>query len=521
MADTCLSVSQRLNESRISLHPLLRDLVLTAGAELCVLLASLVIISVLGRLYSAVALGEYLLLRRVLAWLQSGSQLGFGVALPRYVADAVEGSNRDRQSYLLVASLSVLGVSIALGLVMISARHLVAKLMFGNPAAVHLIVPLSLLLTGLAAHTCTYGYYRGLLAMGRANALQLWNLAVVPLLSLVGLRHTGSIALLISTMGAITLVSSLIVAAVILACFLRSHPDSLWCRAWRLLVYGLPRVPGDFALTGLLALGPIMASHVVAVGQVAYLLLGLSILSAVGAGATPIGTLMLSKVAMMLAQRRHGEIRLYLEHTCSAVVEISVFGCLQIAIFTDAILRLWVGRGFDASLTVTRIIVLAIPFYMAYATLRGSIDAASTTPYNAYNICGALGTFVLLACGSIILLPVQFVLSGIAMALLLAFALLAWLTLRTARHLLNARLSWRRSRAGFAAAVLLAVLSLASRQLWGQGLPTMALALSVSSILFLVVLKSVETPWLPFLLRLTFATNLPYSETTARPLQTR
>jgi O-antigen/teichoic acid export membrane protein len=368
--------------------------------------------------------------------------------------------------------------------------------------------------------------------MKRANALELWNLAIIPVATVSALHRTGSVPLVVSVMGALTLASSLVVALPALIEFVCYHAPGLPLDgtnlrsgirrlltnlrtsaiklpdfARELLLYGVPRVPGDFALAGLLALGSVLASHVMSIAMVAYLLLGTSILTALGNAAMPVGTLMLSKVSMMLVQERQDEIRLHLQHVLTAVIEISVFVSLQLAIFADVVLRFWLGQSFGAGSAVIRIIVLAIPFYLVYATLRSSIDAATAIPYNARNCCVALCLFVPLAVAGSRLFPIHLALTGIAAAMVLAFGLLAALTFHSGRLLFHLAVPWRQSAKGLALAVLLAGVSLILRRLLGiNQAPLSVLAVfCVTAILFFFALKSAGSPWLTFLVQLSFS----------------
>jgi O-antigen/teichoic acid export membrane protein len=64
----------------------IRDLAVTAASSFTSFLAGLVLIAIFGHLLGSALLGEYLLLRRVAAWLLPLVHLGLGVAIPRYIA---------------------------------------------------------------------------------------------------------------------------------------------------------------------------------------------------------------------------------------------------------------------------------------------------------------------------------------------------------------------------------------------------------------------------------------------------
>jgi O-antigen/teichoic acid export membrane protein len=203
---------------------------------------------------------------------------------------------------------------------------------------------------------------------------------------------------------------------------------------------------------------------------------------------------------MMIAQNRIAEVRQPLEHLLAAVLETSLFGCLQLVAFADVVMRLWVGRGFAERIDVIQILCLAIPAYLLYAVLRSFIDAASVKAYNARNIIIALACFLVLTGTGIGLAPRRLLLEAIAGALLAALAVLALLTSETVCSLYGLRMHWSRclpsivwSAGLFGGAVL-------SRHCAGL-LDNLAGQIAVETAaagLFGVVLVKSRTPWLMY-----------------------
>ena len=76
-------------ERKTGLHPVVRDVLISGVTSIVVSCAALLVVSLVGRLGNPEAVAEYLLVRRVSAWILSGVLLGISMALPRYVAHAV------------------------------------------------------------------------------------------------------------------------------------------------------------------------------------------------------------------------------------------------------------------------------------------------------------------------------------------------------------------------------------------------------------------------------------------------
>src|SRR5690242_16872721 len=121
-----------VSECRTRLHPVVRDLGLTLATESSIVVAGLLLVSLVGRLLGPVALGEYLLLRRVSGWLIAGVLLGLGQGLPRYVALAMTKPLRERLAYFAASTSCIMGSAIAVALVLWFGRQFFASLLFGD-----------------------------------------------------------------------------------------------------------------------------------------------------------------------------------------------------------------------------------------------------------------------------------------------------------------------------------------------------------------------------------------------------
>jgi O-antigen/teichoic acid export membrane protein len=231
------------------------------------------------------------------------------------------------------------------------------------------------------------------------------------------------------------------------------------------------------------------------------LLLGLGILSVLGTGANPLNQVLLSKISMMLAEDRIQEARQYIQHLFSASVEISCFVCIQVVIFADVAIRIWVGPKYVTDMLLIRILLAAVPFYLLHTALRCVIDAASITAYNTRNILIAFGAFVVLICAVVRTLPEALLLHSIAAIFLLALVVLSWLTAKTLNHLYGVRLSWRDSGPLLLFSGLLGLASFLFR--FAQHFNTssvQAVALEVLlTALFYWFLNQRRSPWLMFM----------------------
>jgi O-antigen/teichoic acid export membrane protein len=243
-----------------------------------------------------------------------------------------------------------------------------------------------------------------------------------------------------------------------------------------------------------------LASHRRRLSRGTALLLGMSMLMGISASAEPIGLILLSKVSMFVSENRERELRTHLVYLQEAVVACYVFICLQLIVFADVLVRAWVGNKFVGDLGVIRLTLVCIPFYLLYAYLRSVVDATSVTPYNTYNILIALAVYAVMLGCVMMWTPTNDLLWNIAVALVVAIALLGVLTIRTVRKLYALTLDWKRPLIAILLSVSIAGVSYGLRLAIGSELTlgsTLVIELFVST-LFIVLLKRVGSPWLPF-----------------------
>jgi len=386
------------------------------------------------------------------------------------------------------------------GAILYLGRHTFGRLLFGNAELAGLILPLVLYLEGMAAQTAVYGYYRGILAMGRANAIQFFHFALIPVVVVALLYRTRSIPLIIGLTGILTVLAALLFAWPILHQLAAEKLPNLKPFAAEMLRYGISRVPGDFGAAALFALGPVVAAHYLPMKQVSYLLLGSSMLLIAGYTAGPLSTVLLSKFSMMLGQNQMAEVRKSLSYMMAAVIELSLFMALELIVFSDALVRLWVGPQYSPAITLVRLLILAIPPYLYFMALRSGIDAMTVKPLNAMNVLIALAFYVGALAAVLNITPSAYLLDAIALSMVASLVLLGMLTARTFRKLYSLRIPWAQCLPALAIGLLSGGLCLAGRWVLGskEGFVECSLMMVLSSSLFVVSLSKLRTPWFGF-----------------------
>jgi O-antigen/teichoic acid export membrane protein len=502
--------SERLSTStRFALHPAFRDFAVTGATSFLVGVAAMVVVSILGKAAGPVLLGEYLLVRRMASWFQAGVQLPSGVALPRFVAFNMDESVVIRQAYFVGALLTSCLVALLLAIILLFWRNALSHLFFGSAQLDRLILPLCLLLLGLAIHCVVFGYYQGTLSMVWASALQLCNFVLVPVCSTLFLKSRHSIPLIVNTMGILMCVCSCLFAWPLARQWeLGGTLTQLKRQSLELLSYGGARIFGDIGLQAMLSLPAVVAAHYFPIASVSFLLLGGSFLTVVGAASQPLATILLSRVSRSIAQLRTHQLRIHVTHFVNALIEFSIFVCLQMVVFSDVLVRAWVGPSFLRGIRIIQITILAVPFYFVYAGLRSVIDAAAVKAYNTRNIVISGGVFLLSIPLIKLCIPPGYLLDGLAVSGVLGLAVLTACTLRTIHQLIRIDLEWIRILPGLFVAAIFGALSLSFHR-WNHyesGLAVLSLYELFLVGLYLLMMWTLRSPWVRFFLSTMFLT---------------
>jgi len=330
------------------------------------------------------------------------------------------------------------------------------------------------------------------------------NIAAVPVVSVASLYRSRPIAYIISVNGATMLAFSLLLLLPLSREFSSIKLPRLLPRVRELLSYGSARVPGEFAGSALFALGPVIAAHYVPLSEVSRLLLGLGLLMAVSVSVAPCGTVLLSKITMMIARNQMEDVRLRLEKFLAGIIELSVFVSLQLVVFADVLIRVWVGKEYLTGIAVIQITLLSIPFYLFFVALRSAIDAVSVIAYNAHNGYVALAVFLALSGLAVGLAPRSLLLHSIAGSLMVANAVLAWRTSSVAGKLLNLRIPWRECMLPTLSAIVLGMVAyFVHRRLGVQAGPlSVVLVELVMGVVFLGLTQVLGSTWLSYFYKL-------------------
>lgn len=361
-------------------------------SNVVVLVAGLLVYHLAGRYFGTGGFAEYALARRATNLLAPALMLGIGIALPRQLAVLLDPATKRAGRIFFVSFVLVSSACLVMTSLGIAFPGLFAELLLGDSSLAELAVPLMLFLGGLSWHSTLWAYFRGTFRFRAASLLDIGNLAVIPI---VGFAVAGgSVGRLLTFVGVATAAVSLTVATR----WLRSDQTDWRNESRSLLKYGLPRVPGDFALGAILALPSLAVAQISGVGEAGNIAFGNTMLALAGTAVAPFSAILLPQSSRLIASGRIAELRRSVYLTVRVFVVLALLGLAVVEIWMPFVVRNYLGVEFLPGVPQLRLLALCVLPYVIYCSLRSVVDAAYKEAVNARNAYFAVA-FMLVGIG--------------------------------------------------------------------------------------------------------------------------
>lgn len=454
----------------------LRALGLTLATQIVVGIATVLLYRLVAVRAGTEGFATFALVKQGVTLLVPVVTLGFMGGLPRYIALRTGPSSPPAEAYLTAAGGICGGVALATAALLLLVPSPIAAVFFGDPEATTIVPAFSALLVATAAFWVAYGYFRGQLQVGRANALHIVGIGLLPALLALLLPdvHIPTLVLLMAVgLGGLSLAA--IVIPLVRA--LRVAGGLVRVAGQSLVNYGARRVSGDIAQVGLFALVPVLAAHVASLREVAYLAAGLQIVAMLAVALTPLGVVLLPALARRWSEDREATSQ-QVAKIAGMATHVGLFAAGQAVLFADVVVPIWLGTEFEEAGEVVRIIVLPVPLFAFYMIMRSALDAAWVRSYNSRSNISALAAFVAVA-GLSLSLDVVRPVFCVAWAFAVGVTIQGLLTFVWVHRLFRLRWADYALRAATPLALVVAALGLAARPLVESGPAPLLLLIAI------------------------------------------
>ena len=360
----------------------------TMLTELLVIVSGIVLLKLAASLLGLVGFGEYTLSRRAIALLYLPLVMGLGIAAPRYIAIVRAGALESYSESGFVTATLFAGLLPSLIVVVLLnvSPDLGATLIFGTSTLSHLVRPATIALAGIAVHSMVYAIYRGRSETAIANAMQLINLGVVPLAAFAYSAPSAA-AVVTVTGSAWLLVSGIALIHVVVrergnwrgASSLKDHLRML-------LRFGLPRVPGEFALIGIFAIPALIAVRAHGIAVAGQFSAALSLLTIAAAAFAPAGQIILPRASAQVATGDIAGVRRLVMKILGGGILLAAVGVAVGELAIPSLVTWYFGPAFAPAIPVFRACLLGAIPYIVYVLMRNILDALDVKAVNSRNL---------------------------------------------------------------------------------------------------------------------------------------
>jgi O-antigen/teichoic acid export membrane protein len=298
-------------------------------------------------------------------------------------------------------AVSALTIGIFPALIVIALMNLntgaAAAVLFGKAYMSRFVAPTTIALAGLTLHSMVYAVFRGRGDMRTANILSLVNMGIVPMAAFLIVRDSAAIVL---TVTGVTWVLTSFFALLFILLSTADEPPASRSRSSHtgvLLRYGLPRIPGEFALVGLFALPALIAVRSEGIVRAGHLSAGMSLLTLVAGVFAPVGLVLLPRASAQAASGDLHGLRQIVLKMMMAGVALAVVGVAIGELLIPPFVRWYFGSEFIPAIPIFRVCLLGAIPYSVYVLLRNVLDALDVKPINSRNLVITLA-FLLVLC---------------------------------------------------------------------------------------------------------------------------
>ncbi len=366
-----------------------KDFIITVIGQVIVVVISFLVNKILSNYVSTDEFGIYNIAKRFTDVVTYIVLLAMGIAIPKYLAEYKSKNDEAGVHMYWVASLLlVFGATVIVSIIAVAARVPIMRLMFGENGYEKYVFVSLLYAFGSALATMISSYCRGVGFFYRYNFIQI---AVQILYFVVVLICSSNAFLILLYSGLAYLAADF---AVLIYYFIKKRkltvkyksPKNYLKPMKELVIYGVPRVPGEFVLFAYNLVPLIIISNKFNLTQSAYFSASLSVNATVTTAFGFIGIMLLPAVSSAIATRKFDKVDKNITFLAILYVLVSVLGIIFIYFCGEWLIKLLYSEEYIPAVTLLIITSVAILPRAMFLLLRNPIDGVTKIPFNTINL---------------------------------------------------------------------------------------------------------------------------------------
>lgn len=372
--------------------------------------------------------GTYCIIKRTSSVIAFTNLCGMGIALPRYLSYYIAQDKKQQICATILVSLCIITIlSLIISIILLFAKNNLYHIITGiNNSSLYFVTILFAI--SISFSTFIYSYYRGNGNFVKYCILQI-AVQVLFLLSFLVYRQDLFILLLLWSFSA--------VFATILI-FLRDVRKNIHGRfinkiilrdtTKNLLIYGSPRLLGDFIWFSFNAIPLVLINLKLGITETSYFSVGITLNNIITPFFGFIGTILLPYASEAFAKNERNKLKVII---CKLLITYCVISVIVSFLFYyegDLLIKILFSEKYLESWQICQIIIWTILPNSIYLLLRNPLDAISKIPYNTINLVISISILI-------ILFYYSSTLQDYAISMIISYSILALLSLSSWQYL--------------------------------------------------------------------------------------
>lgn len=345
--------------------------------------------------YSSEDFEKFNLSRRLMGIVQVFLMMGFAVSLPRSIALLTEGKIKSIfiATNIYVSLLLVILFSLVFALICTLFPEFIGLLFWNSTNYSDLVIIISVCMISMVCYQIVFSVARGVMNIFLANTMTVLS-AIIPVTSLIFFNNIEAFYIFTSVSN-FSLATIFFLLLVKLNNYRFFFSFKLFKRqAVKLLNFGLPRIPGDFAIEGIMSLPVFVTAHLKGSSEASHLSFAISLLSMLGTLLAPVNLILLPLSANLIASKNMGVLKNHINKLFLLFIPVVIILTIVFNLSTDFILEVYLNSPNDNMEMYLKIVSLSFIPYMIYLLLRSVNDAFYSRPVNSINSIISLTAFL-------------------------------------------------------------------------------------------------------------------------------
>lgn len=399
----------------------IKDIIITFSGQIFVLLSNFLINKMVAIFVGVNEFGVFNIAKRSATVIGFFILLELGISIPRYYSLYLKNNPKKAYEYYQLGIYILLIMSVFISAIIFFNQGLVAFYIFGSKDFSKYIIPLLVYSIGIAANTFIFSAYRGGERFYTYTVIQL--LTQIINVIIVYIVKKNGIEDMLMAWGSSNILLSMIfmyIFTYLNSEFKTIKIDNLYNKLKELLIYGIPRIPGEVIQFSYYLIPLMIINQRFGKLSAGFFAASTGILQAFLPLFSYVGIVLLPKVSKALMEKKMELVKKQVKYLSILYLVFSVVVVFFGVIFARQIMQILYSNEYTEQLNIAKILLITLIPRAQFLLLRNPIDAISVRPVNTISLCLSFCIMILIMIfsDSVTFIAWSFVISDLILAVL-------------------------------------------------------------------------------------------------------